>query len=292
MHWLNYHHLYYFYRVAQEGNLSETARKLRVSQSAVTIQLKALSQSLKADLFVRSGRRLVLTETGHRVLEYADTIFRTGKEMVESLKSGEMPRTKKLQIGATGGLSKNFQVQLVEPMIRESDLELHIVIGDLESLLARLRDFRLDLVISHTAPPIDSHRYFRVSEMGRSPYILARPKSFKIGKQMKRLPTFVSVSGSGAHIQVIRHLEKSYQIRGMIEDVALLRSMILDHHVFVVTPKIALKKEIESGAVVIEKEFRNLDELFYAVSRTGNQLPSIAEKALNEVQDAEFIKSL
>jgi hypothetical protein len=61
---LNYNHLRYFWAVAREGNLTRTAAKLLVSQSALSIQIKKLEIQLGHDLFERTGRQLLLTEAG------------------------------------------------------------------------------------------------------------------------------------------------------------------------------------------------------------------------------------
>ncbi|HNF99481.1 MAG TPA: LysR family transcriptional regulator, partial [Pseudomonadota bacterium] len=54
--WLNYHHLYYFWRVAHEGSLSRAAAQLRLSHSTLSTQIRALEEHLQGELFVRSGR--------------------------------------------------------------------------------------------------------------------------------------------------------------------------------------------------------------------------------------------
>ena len=81
---LNYHHLYYFWRVATLGNLTEAARQLHVSQSALSSQIRQLEDSMETQLFERRGKRLFLTATGQRVLGYANDIFSRGEEL-ESL---------------------------------------------------------------------------------------------------------------------------------------------------------------------------------------------------------------
>src|SRR6266404_7626863 len=60
---LNYHHLRYFWVVAKEGGLREG--------------------TLDEKLFQRGGRALALTETGHRVLGYAEEIFSLGQELLD-----------------------------------------------------------------------------------------------------------------------------------------------------------------------------------------------------------------
>ena len=61
---LNSHHLCYFWAVAKEGNLTRTAARLHVSQSALSSQIQQLEEQFGSALFHRSERRLVLTEAG------------------------------------------------------------------------------------------------------------------------------------------------------------------------------------------------------------------------------------
>ncbi|HJL33358.1 MAG TPA: LysR family transcriptional regulator, partial [Polyangiaceae bacterium LLY-WYZ-15_(1-7)] len=79
---LNFHHLRYFWAVAHEGNLTRAAEQLHVSQSAVSVQIKKLEEDLGHALFERRGRQLHLTEAGRLALDYADTIFDLGGELV------------------------------------------------------------------------------------------------------------------------------------------------------------------------------------------------------------------
>jgi LysR family transcriptional activator of nhaA len=50
---LNFHHLQYFWAVATGGNLTRTAQALRVSQSAVSAQIRQLEAQLGEPLFHR-----------------------------------------------------------------------------------------------------------------------------------------------------------------------------------------------------------------------------------------------
>ena len=72
---MNYNHLRYFWAVAHEGNLTRTAEKLNLSQSALSVQIRKLEDRLGHALFERRGRQLHLTEAGRITLDYADTIF-------------------------------------------------------------------------------------------------------------------------------------------------------------------------------------------------------------------------
>ncbi|WP_292294360.1 LysR family transcriptional regulator, partial [Marivita sp.] len=52
---LNYHHLRYFWAVAHDGNLTRTAERLNLSQSALSSQIKQLEERIGQTLFERRG---------------------------------------------------------------------------------------------------------------------------------------------------------------------------------------------------------------------------------------------
>ena len=84
--WLNYHHLFYFFTVATEGSIASASVKLSMGQPALSIQLKQFEEAIGVKLFERSHRKLTLTENGKIALEYAKEIFKSGTEMIETLR--------------------------------------------------------------------------------------------------------------------------------------------------------------------------------------------------------------
>ena len=50
---LNFHHLFYFWRVARLGHLTRAAEELHTSQSAVSLQIRQLEERLGATLLSR-----------------------------------------------------------------------------------------------------------------------------------------------------------------------------------------------------------------------------------------------
>ena len=73
--WINYHHLYYFKTIAEEGTVSRAAEKLRLGQPTLSAQLKQFEDQLDVQLFERVNKRLVLTEHGRIALDYAKNIL-------------------------------------------------------------------------------------------------------------------------------------------------------------------------------------------------------------------------
>ena len=62
-------------RAAQFQSFSKAAESLGYSQSAVTVQIKALEEELGVRLFDRMGKRVILTAQGQCFLEYANSIL-------------------------------------------------------------------------------------------------------------------------------------------------------------------------------------------------------------------------
>ena len=61
--------LNYFVVVAQEGNMTRAAKKLLISQPALSRQVADLEAELGVKLFRRKSRRLALTQAGQYLLE-------------------------------------------------------------------------------------------------------------------------------------------------------------------------------------------------------------------------------
>ncbi|OXH82320.1 LysR family transcriptional regulator, partial [Burkholderia multivorans] len=64
-----------FRAVVRENGVTRAAAKLNRVQSNVTTRIKQLEEELGAALFVRDGRRLVLTPAGRTLLPYAERLL-------------------------------------------------------------------------------------------------------------------------------------------------------------------------------------------------------------------------
>ena len=146
---LNYHHLLHFWTVAREGGVAAAARRLRLSQSTLSTQLRQLEEHMGLTLFDRSRRRLALSEAGRTAFRYADEIFGLGREMVDALHSRPVGRPLRLAVGITESVQKLIAYRLIEPALKLPG-GLHVQCSEdrLERLLPLLASHDLDLVIS------------------------------------------------------------------------------------------------------------------------------------------------
>src|SRR5690242_13552760 len=155
MEWLNYHHLFYFWIVAKEGSIVAASDKLRLTQATISSQLRSLEENLGEKLFVRSGRRLMLTETGRVAFRYADEIFTLRRELMDTLRGRPLGQPLRFRVGISDILPKLIAQRLLEPAFQIAEgIRMICHEGTTELLLAQLALHELDLVL--TDAPVGS----------------------------------------------------------------------------------------------------------------------------------------
>jgi LysR family transcriptional activator of nhaA len=150
---LNYKHLRYFWMVARTGTIARAAEQLHLTPQSISGQLAEFADALGVELFRKAGRTLELTEAGSRVLTYADTIFRTGDELLEALHDESAHATRFL-VGCADSVSKMVASQVLAPALALPDpVRLVCREGRLAALLGELAVHRLDLIIADRPMP-------------------------------------------------------------------------------------------------------------------------------------------
>jgi LysR family transcriptional activator of nhaA len=146
---LNYHHLLYFWAVAKEGSLRSASEVLHVSQPSISAQLKQLEESLGAPLFTRTTRRLILTDTGQKVLEYAEEIFSLGRELLTAVRQEPGERPLRLHVGVADSVPKIIVRKHLTPVF-ELGRSVRVICreGSLEELITQLAGHKLDVVLA------------------------------------------------------------------------------------------------------------------------------------------------
>lgn len=149
---LNYHHLYYFYVIAREGSITKACEILHLAQPTLSAQLKQFEASLKQRLFEREKNRLVLTEEGRTVFDYAKQIFDLANEMQSLVQEGVKRARESLNLGVVSGMPRIFSKALVHHALKKNP-KIHISLEEapLEELIGRLEDLSLDIILTETA---------------------------------------------------------------------------------------------------------------------------------------------
>ena len=271
---LNYHHLYYFWAVAKDGNLTRTAAQLHVSQSALSSQIKSLEDDLGQALFLREGRSLQLTEAGRLALTYAETIFVTGNELYALMKDGEFRKRQTVRIGAVATLSRNFQENFVRPLLRLNDIEMVLQSGTLADLLARLSVHSIDLVLSNRRVHRDAQNPWQSHRIARQPVsLVGKPRRIKhpfvfpddLAAFPILLPSLESEIRAGFDLLCEQH-RASYRVLAEVDDMAMLRLLARDTDAIALVPTVVVQDELRTGVLVEYCVVPRLFEDFYAIT--------------------------
>ena len=151
---LNYKHLRYFWMVAKSGSIARASEQLHLTPQSISGQLSEFEDALGVQLFRRAGRGLELTETGQRMLGYAEQIFTLGNELLESLREDALPQSIPFRVGIADSVPKMVAYRLVEPSLGGNEpIKLICREGRLTTLLADLAVHRLDMVIADRPMP-------------------------------------------------------------------------------------------------------------------------------------------
>lgn len=160
MSWLNYHHLYLFQTIANDGSISKASKTLRLGQPTLSTQLKSLEEYLEIKLFERKNKKLILTEEGKIVLDYANEIFAMGDELQEVVRNGTFNKRTHLRLGVLESLPKRLIHQLVRFARSNRNCATTVLEGDGNYLLRELSAHRIDLLLTNYSPTVDLSEQF------------------------------------------------------------------------------------------------------------------------------------
>ncbi len=274
MRQLNFHHLYYFWVVAKEGNLTRTARQLHISQSALSSQIRQLQEQLGHELFSREGRSLRLTEVGHVVLDYAESIFNLGSELLALTESGELQKLQRLRIGSVATLSRNFLENFLRPVLGEAKVKLTISCASLEELLEQLKVHKLDLILSNRAVAADSTSQWRCQQIAQQSVSIVGPpgkqaEGFSFPRDLGQMPLLLPGPSSDIRRQfdlLCGQLGVEVEPFAEVEDMATLRLLARDAGGLAVLPEVVVQDELQSGRLQKYCVLDAVVERFYAIT--------------------------
>lgn len=136
-----------FVTTAEAGGVTRAAGILHLTQSAVSMQLKRLEDSLGADLFDRSGRGIALTSEGEQLLGYARRLVELNDEAVGRMTAREFEG--EITLGVPHDIVPHFIPPVLKrfaaafPRMRVNFISSHTV-----GLLAEFEKGNADLIVT------------------------------------------------------------------------------------------------------------------------------------------------
>lgn len=276
MEWLNYHHLLYFWTVAREGGLAPAGKVLRLSQSAISGQIRQLEDNIGRPLFERKGRKLEMTEIGRIVFRYAEQIFGLGREMLDVVRERPVNRPVRLVVGISDVVPKLLVRQLLAPAFQQQTRVALVCHEDqFDRLLSSLAAHVVDVVIADGPVPPGSEMPLFNHLLGESTVTLVAPanlatslrKSFPAS--LAGAPVLLPTVGSTLRRELDQWFERNAVVPEIVaeaEDSALLKAFAADGMGAMFVPTVIADQVARRYDVVVVAELENVRERFYAIT--------------------------
>lgn len=168
---------YYIYNcVAETGNISHAAKRLFISQPAVSKAISALEENLQTTLFIRSSRGVKLTEEGQLLFEHTKKAFDLLQRGEDGIKKIHELGIGHLRIGVSTTLCKYFLLPYLNGFVKENPhIKIAIESQSTYHTLKQLENSTLDIGL--VAKP-DSDKSFLFYSLGKIEDIFVATRSY------------------------------------------------------------------------------------------------------------------
>lgn len=120
-----------FHTVAQAGSFTLASKRLNLSQSALSRQIKTLEDSLNLSLFTRHARGLVLTQEGEQLFHTAEDVFKKIETTRQELTNTKAKPFGKLRVTTTMAFGSYWLTRTVKEFMADyPDIELELILSD------------------------------------------------------------------------------------------------------------------------------------------------------------------
>ncbi len=143
---MDLHQIKVFYAAARAGGFTRASQELHLSQSTISQHIKQLEDSLGSQLFMRVGKRVLLTDAGHLLRDHCERILQDVKNAEMAIRELSGLQRGKVRLG-TGATTLIYQLPpvLESYQARYPNIELVIVSDTTDVLIRDVQAQRLDL---------------------------------------------------------------------------------------------------------------------------------------------------
>lgn len=219
-----------FVTIVQEGSFTVAAKKLNLTQSAISHSLRALEEQLDCRLLDRMGKKILPTREGEMLYKHASQIMEILAKAARECDAMKSNGQSRLRIGAPKSLCK----YLIPHALREfrnsfPNCKISLVAEDTRVLLDQMNHHELDLVIGMAANDVGYETLFEDQL-----YFIVAPGHPWVGKEkisaedMRHAP-IISYSRTTLTHQLIEKClrEKQIELQQLIEihDMEVIKEM-------------------------------------------------------------------
>ena len=173
----------YVYAVYKERNFTKAAENLFISQPSLSVAIKNIEKKLGAELFVRMGNTVELTEIGKEYIATVEKIMICEKEFMNKMNDINDLQTGKLVVGGTNYLSSYVLPKVINKFTKlYPNIEIELVEANSLNLCDMVEKDQVDIIVDSFDELDGYNGFFLASE----DILLCVPKDREINNQLKK----------------------------------------------------------------------------------------------------------
>ncbi|WP_181150043.1 LysR substrate-binding domain-containing protein [Ensifer aridi] len=201
-----------FHAVAVRRSFTGAGNDLRLTQQAVSFQVRSLEKELDLSLFIRSHHSVELTPAGAILFAHADKILSVYEEATRSLAEYKQENARHLRIAATNTISKYAMPKAIQAFKRHyPNIQIILEIGNSAKVMDYLSRGAVDIAVTSDGSPLLSN--YRVTPLFRDEiaFVVCKEHPWALKEELSlndllATPLIMREEGSGTRALLERHL--------------------------------------------------------------------------------------
>ena len=140
--------------VVELGGFSAAARRLNLTQPAVSLQIRELESRFAAPLVKRVGKRTYATDAGRELIEHARSIFDSTNRALAAMRRHKDGHMGRVHVGSGSAMLAYLLLPVLQKLREDyPDLELAVTTGNTSEITERMLKNAVDIGV--TGLPVD-----------------------------------------------------------------------------------------------------------------------------------------
>lgn len=248
--------LRYFVYIAEARSFSNAAVHLRVAQPALSRQISKLEAEIGLPLFLRTGRRLELTEAGQLLLTRAHALLRQASNILDEVRTFGSDLSGTVTVGVSPAITEILAPMILsECAVRFPNIKVRFVEGFSGLIVNQLLNQELTLCILHNPPhhkAIDIHPL-----LTEAMYLVGPPQTSKglpaarAGMKIESLPMILPNRTHSLRRLLEEALEGPDHLNVVVQTdgIVTTRALVAAGHGYTILPYSAVHNQLISGQV-------------------------------------------
>ena len=253
--------LYSLIEVYETGSFSKAAKRLSITQPAVSQHIRALEEELGIKIFVRSDGKLHTTNMGKKAVVFGKKVIGMYHVLQQEI-SDSAAMTEHLMIGITHTAESNPIAQALADYCAEHDgVNIKMITDTIRNLYKRLQTYELDLIIAEGRPNSESLKYLMLDTdylvLAVSPEHELAKRSLVTLNELKQERLILRLPTSGTTNLFVSHLESNnmdigeFNVILEVDNVATIKDLVRRNFGVSILPKSVCLEEIAKKKLVV-----------------------------------------